>query len=119
LWLSDGSAANTQWVQDLLVGSGSSEPRELTAVGASGRLMFSADVGMATGRQLWLLDTSQVPTEFGVSTISLSAASTSLAEGNSGNRPITFTVTRTGDTRETSRVYFAVPGNGVSSADAA
>ncbi|MCX7420675.1 MAG: hypothetical protein NT013_14210 [Planctomycetia bacterium] len=120
LWVSDGSAANTQWVQDLSVGSGSSEPRELTSVGTSGTLMFSADGG--TGRKLWSMDTTQVPTAFGQSAVSLAKTSGSQAasqfETNSGSAPIAFNVFRTGDLREASRVDFAVTASGANAASA-
>ncbi len=49
--------------------------------------------------------------------LDIAAASASLAEGNSGSTPFTFTVTRSGDTSGTSSVNYAVTGSGVSAAD--
>jgi large repetitive protein len=53
LWKSDGTAAGTVLVKDILPGAGSSEIRWLTAAG--GRVYFVADDG-ANGRELWVSD---------------------------------------------------------------
>jgi ELWxxDGT repeat protein len=52
LWRSDGTAAGTTLVKDILPGSEGSDPRHLTAVNDT--LFFSADGGV-TGRELWAL----------------------------------------------------------------
>ncbi len=52
-WVSDGTAAGTVPLGDLLPGAGGSEPRWLTAVG--NRVFFVADDG-AHGRELWVTD---------------------------------------------------------------
>jgi uncharacterized repeat protein (TIGR01451 family) len=53
LWKSDGTAAGTVPVADILPGGGGSEPRWLTAAG--GRLFFTAEDG-THGRELWVSD---------------------------------------------------------------
>ncbi len=60
LWTSDGTAIGTSMVTDLVTGSGSSDPRNLTAVGTS--LFMTADNFMGTdfGIELNVLDTTAV-----------------------------------------------------------
>jgi ELWxxDGT repeat protein len=53
LWFTDGTAAGTRMVSDILPGSASSHPRGLTVV--SGRLYFTADDGVH-GAELWTSD---------------------------------------------------------------
>jgi len=53
LWFTDGTAAGTRMVKDILPGSGNSQPRGLTEV--SGRLYFTADDGVH-GAELWTSD---------------------------------------------------------------
>jgi ELWxxDGT repeat protein len=53
LWATDGSAAGTRQVSDLVPGSGSSDPRGLAAAG--GRIFFSAWTP-EQGRELWQSD---------------------------------------------------------------
>ncbi len=53
LWTSDGTAAGTVLVKDVLPGLRSSEIRHLTA--AAGRVFFVADDGVH-GRELWITD---------------------------------------------------------------
>ncbi|MCA9033243.1 MAG: hypothetical protein KDA66_20660, partial [Planctomycetaceae bacterium] len=52
-------------------------------------------------------------------TVSIAAASADKAEGNSGNTPFTFTVTRSGDVSTATTVDFTVTGSGNTPADAA
>ena len=51
--------------------------------------------------------------------LAIAAASANKAEGNSGNTPFTFTITRAGDVHSTASVQFAVTGSDVNLADAA
>jgi len=53
LWFTDGTAAGTRMVKDILPGSAHSYPRGLTVV--SGRLYFTADDGVH-GAELWTSD---------------------------------------------------------------
>ncbi|HYL06057.1 MAG TPA: ELWxxDGT repeat protein, partial [Thermoanaerobaculia bacterium] len=53
LWFTDGTAAGTRMIKDVLPGSGDSKPRGLTV--ASGRLFFTADDGVH-GAELWTSD---------------------------------------------------------------
>ncbi len=52
LWRSDGTEAGTALVKDVLLGSGSSDPRDLTLLG--GHVYFTA--GGPQGRELWRTD---------------------------------------------------------------
>ncbi len=52
------------------------------------------------------------------SSIAISPATVSAAEGNSGSTPMVFTVTRTGDTTQASNVEWSVAGSGTSPASA-
>ncbi|MBC7818956.1 MAG: hypothetical protein IAG10_18870, partial [Planctomycetaceae bacterium] len=115
LWSSDGTAEFTELIQDLSPGNGNSDPAELTTLGANGLLLFSADDGVL-GRQLWNLDTSRVVAE--IPTLSLTTASTSSLEGNSGNTGFAYTITRTDDTSGSASVNFAVTGSGTNAATA-
>src|SRR5262249_53417285 len=53
LWRSDGTAAGTYMVKDIVPGSSGSNPQNLIVVG--GRLYFTADDGVH-GRELWTSD---------------------------------------------------------------
>jgi ELWxxDGT repeat protein len=53
LWKTDGTAAGTGLVLDILPGAGSAEPTDLTV--AAGRVFFVADDGVH-GRELWVSD---------------------------------------------------------------
>jgi len=53
LWASDGTAAGTRLVLDIMSGAQSSDPRDLTAF--QGKLFFSADAP-GIGRELWTSD---------------------------------------------------------------
>jgi len=59
LWKSDGTAAGTVLVKDILLGSASAKPSLPTAVGNT--LYFSADDG-TNGRELWKSDSTAVGT---------------------------------------------------------
>jgi ELWxxDGT repeat protein len=60
LWKSDGTRAGTTIVRDIVPGPGSSDPRELTAVG--GVLFFSAYDPVASDIRLWRTDGSEANT---------------------------------------------------------
>jgi ELWxxDGT repeat protein len=85
LWRSDGTAAGTWLFQDLRPGPEYSSPRMLGVTGAG--LFLSADDG-AAGRELWL-----VPPPSGADNPKLTIADAAVAEGNTGTRALTFTVT--------------------------
>ena len=53
LWRSDGTAAGTVLVKDIVAGSGSSNPEHL--INVNGKLFFTAETA-ATGRELWKSD---------------------------------------------------------------
>lgn len=53
LWVSDGTAAGTKLVRDILPGATGSAPTDLTAL--NGKAYFTADDG-TRGRQLWVSD---------------------------------------------------------------
>jgi ELWxxDGT repeat protein len=59
LWVTDGTPAGTHRVRDLLPGTGSSYPQDLTAAG--GLLYFTADDG-EHGRELWVTDGTEAGT---------------------------------------------------------
>ncbi len=60
LWKSDGSAAGTQEVADILPGPAGSIPYEITPLGTS--VLFSAENSLTTGRELWISDDSAAGT---------------------------------------------------------
>ena len=66
LWKSDGTDGGTELVEDLRMGSASSDPSELTRVGgaflAAGRLFFTADDGV-NGVELWKSDGTALGTQ--------------------------------------------------------
>ncbi|MEZ5965495.1 MAG: hypothetical protein R3F56_16800 [Planctomycetota bacterium] len=53
LFVTDGTAAGTHLVRDIVPGPGSSSPQELTS--AAGVMFFTADDGLS-GRELWVTD---------------------------------------------------------------
>ncbi|NLQ05437.1 SBBP repeat-containing protein, partial [Cylindrospermopsis raciborskii] len=57
--------------------------------------------------------------KFTIATLAIAPANASQTEGNSGTKPFTFTVTRTGDTSGTSSANWAVTGSGINPANAA
>jgi ELWxxDGT repeat protein len=85
LWKSDGTAASTVLVGDIQPGNASSSPTSL--INVIGTLFFTADDGIH-GRELWkLVDDQTQPSP------ALSIKDVTVAEGNSGTRSATFTVT--------------------------
>jgi ELWxxDGT repeat protein len=106
LWRSDGTAAGTMMVGDLNPGPEGSQPFDF--VNAGDRLFFAATTP-DTGRELWVL-----PLASGVITV----ADVRLPEGNSGRKPASFTLTRSGSTAGTASVsYVTVPVNATAGPD--
>ncbi|MBD2576766.1 ELWxxDGT repeat protein [Oscillatoria sp. FACHB-1406] len=110
LWVSDGTTAGTQLVSDIF----SNNPENFTILGD--RLLFTASTFTSgsrtgTGTELWKIDAT---------TPSLTIAPTNAdrPEGNTDTTPFTFTVTRSGDTSDTSSVQYAVAGSGSSPTNA-
>ncbi|OPH11435.1 DUF4114 domain-containing protein [Cylindrospermopsis raciborskii] len=65
------------------------------------------------------IDGKGVEVEQNNATLAIAPAIASQTEGNSGTKPFTFTVTRTGDTSGTSSANWAVTGSGINPANAA
>ncbi|OSO93382.1 hypothetical protein B7O87_05635 [Cylindrospermopsis raciborskii CENA303] len=64
------------------------------------------------------IDGKGVEVEQNNATLAIAPANASQTEGNSGTKPFTFTVTRTGDTSGTSSANWAVTGSGINPANA-
>lgn len=77
LWASDGEVA-AQRVQDIAPGADGSFPADFSVVGE--RLYFSADAG-ATGRELWVVDTSDLVREAGGSSGGRKSGGGGIGEG--------------------------------------
>ena len=60
LWVSDGTSAGTKLVKDIEVG-GDSYPEKITALGNSGKVVFSAD-DSAHGEEIWVSDGTEAGT---------------------------------------------------------
>ena len=106
LWRSDGTAAGTMMVGDLNPGPEGSQPFEF--VNAGDRLFFTATTP-DTGRELWALP---------LASSVITAADVRLTEGNSGRKPASFTLTRSGSTVGTASVSYAtVPVNATAGSD--
>jgi ELWxxDGT repeat protein len=91
LWRSDGTAAGTHIVRDVTIGTGSSNPQLLTALGD--RLYFVVQEPDHQGQQLWTTDGTAAGTHL-VKAVSNGSAS-----------PPRFTLGAVGDT-----LYFSVSG---------
>lgn len=104
LWQSDGTAVGTRLVFDLAPGSGGSAPEDMVEL--NGKLLFSA-VTEERGRELYI--GSLIPTG-GSGSLTIAATSADKAEGNLGNAPFTFTVTRSGNLTAQTTVNYAVFG---------
>lgn len=98
-WRSDGTAAGTRLVADILPGSGSSDPGNLNLV--SNTLDFSAKGDEIPGRQLWAQNISGEWHSDSRSTYAIHRLATS--DGREGET-LQFRITRTGDTDQAGEV---------------
>jgi ELWxxDGT repeat protein len=100
LWESDGTTAGTQLLADIFFSESTSRPQNFTVLG--NQLLFSAGTlnsgsRVGTGVELW---------KIAATTPSLTIAPTNAdqLEGNTGPTPLTFTITRSGNTSTASSV---------------
>ncbi len=92
LWQSDGTAAGTTLVENIVPGSSGSYPYYLTNV--NGTLFFTADDG-TNGAELWAMSTAIIPTVNEQTTISLSGDDLLIKDTDGGNTDDTLTIFQT------------------------
>ena len=91
LWMTDGTPEGTRVLDGLRVGSGSSDPQNVTVIGS--KIYFSADNGdSAAARELYEFDPSLRDWRFGTGAQDAFKRRSDIASGNVSSNPALFTV---------------------------